>query len=509
VTAEPSRSRRIWQTIYLPSVALALIYVAWAPHTADLAGQTARAELFRRSGFVPYWAGWYSGLSTTGYSLTTPPLLGWFGPAWLGALSIVATALVAAPLLLDARRPRAGAAFVVIAATLNVISGRTTFAVGVVVALAALLATQRRHRMLALVLGLVTTFTSPVAGFLLLVVAAALFLRDSGRRSDALGLGVGVVAGLGFIDWLARGDGGGYQPFTRTSLLMAVGTTLVVAISPVGKRVRAAAVLTVIVLFAVYVVHTPIGSNATRIAVLGAAPAIVAASRSRILLLPAVVVASLLPLSQLHNDLAASHAADDTSRAFVAPLLGALTGDVSLHGYRVEVVDTATHWPSTYLLPQVTLARGWERQVDESRNPLFYGRAPLTAATYRAFLDRNAVGVVALARGVPLDYGATREASLVARGLPYLQEIWSNANWTLYAVDRPLPIVAPPAQVVTLGDTGLTMRVPAAGRYSIRMRWSPYLVASSGTVSRAPGGDVELAAPSAGPVRLHAVWRFP
>jgi hypothetical protein len=178
-------------------------------------------------------------------------------------------------------------------------------------------------------------------------------------------------------------------------------------------------------------------------------------------------------------------------------------------GSRVELVDTATHWPSTYLLPHVALARGWERQVDESRNPIFYGRAPLTATSYRQFLDRNAVGLVAVARGVPFDYGTKDEAALVRGGLPYLHLQWSDAHWQLYTVTQPAPIVASPAVVDCLTDTGLTLRAPGAGRYEVRMRWSPYLVVSGGKVSRASDGDVELTLTSPGTHDLHAVWRIP
>ena len=61
-----SRAKR--SAPYLLAVAFAIGYLIAPPHTADLAAQTARAELFRRSGFVPFWAGWYSGIPTASYS---------------------------------------------------------------------------------------------------------------------------------------------------------------------------------------------------------------------------------------------------------------------------------------------------------------------------------------------------------------------------------------------------------------------------------------------------------
>jgi hypothetical protein len=491
------------------AVVLAGIYVILSPHTADLAAQTARAELFRRSGFVPFWTGWYSGIPTADYSLITPPLLGWFGAVWLGALSIVATSLVAVPLLRDAARPRAGAIFFVMAAFLDVLSGRTTFAVGAVFALAALLAAERRHPVVGVALAMLATAASPVAGVLLMVAATALLLVDRDRRRSAVGIGAGIVFVLGVLAFLSRGDSGGMEPLSRSSLLIAVGTTLVVLIAPVGQRVRAGAAVAVGFLLIVFFVHTPVGANATRIALLCAAPAMVAAARLPLRwLIVGVLVASLFPLAELLNDLPHSHV-QDSSREFVSPLLAQLEGSPAGHDHRVELVDTATHWPSTYLLPDVALARGWERQIDEVRNPLFYGRAPLNAATYRQFLDRNSVGAVAVANGVKLDFGSVAENALIANGLPYLHKVWSDDHWTLYDVTAPTPIVSPTAKVVAISDTGLTVDVPAAGSYTVRMRWSPYLVVDGGEVSRAANGDVNLKLGSGGTHRLHAVWRLP
>jgi hypothetical protein len=491
------------------AVGLAVLYLLFAPHTADLAGQTARAELFRRSGFVPFWTGWYAGITTTGYSLITPPLLGWVGPVLLGALSIVATALIVTPLLRDARRPTTGAIFFVIAATLDVVSGRTTFAIGATLAIAAVLAADRRRLVASFVLALLATAASPVAGVLLLVVAAALLLADPARRLHGVSVGAGVMVMLGAIVVLSRGESGGYEPLTRTSVLIALGTTLVVVIAPVGKRVRAGALATIVLLLVVFFVHSAIGANATRIAVLGAAPTVVAAARlPRRWLIVGVLLPSLLPLAQLQNDASRSRV-HDTSRAYVAPLLARLLAAPDLADHRVELVDTATHWATTYLLPRVSIARGWQRQTDENLNPIFYGRAPLTAASYRAFLDRNAVDFVAVPIGVPLDFGATEEFALVAHALPYLTQVWSNAQWKLYAVSAPMPIVAAPARVLSTSDTGLTLAVPASGSYPLRMRWSPYFVVTGGHVTRAANGDAVLALTGAGMHRLHAVWRLP
>jgi len=198
-----------------------------------------------------------------------------------------------------------------------------------------------------------------------------------------------------------------------------------------------------------------------------------------------------------------------TSRAFTASLHAELLRNPSIVDHRVELVDASLHWPSTYLLPDVMVARGWERQIDEATNPEFYGRAPLTAATYRSFLDRNAVSLVAVAGGVPLDYGVLSEAVLIDDGLPYLTRIWSDAHWTLYSVVQPTPLVSAPATVIGHSDTGVTIQAPSAGQYVLRMRWSPYLVVSGGSIRRGPGNNCTVALQTSGAHRVHAVWRWP
>jgi hypothetical protein len=507
----------------LLAVAAALAYVVIAPRTTDLAAQFARAELFDRSGFVAYWAGWYGGIPTASYSVVTPPLLGLFGAIWLGALMIVASGAASIPLFRDSRRPELAALALVIAAAADVASGRTTFAVGAAVALGAFLAMERNRTAVAAPLAVVSTLASPVAGFLVLVVAGALVVVDRPHRRPALAMVAAVGLALAAIAYLARGSsGGGYEPFSRTSVLIAVLTTLVVVIAPVSARVRGVAVVTVGVLLVLFFVHSPIGANGTRLAVLLAGPAIVASGRRPVgasgrtqrwlgaALVAVIVAAAVLPFAQLYNDLhnARYHG---SSRQFTAGLKARLAADPMMVGHRLELADAYTHWPSTYLLPTVSLARGWERQIDEAQNPLFYGRGghPLTPASYRRFLDRYAVAEVAVAHGVPLEYGSQAEARLIGGGLSYLRPIWRDAHWQLYAVASPTPLVAAPARVLGQSDTGFTVDVPAAGVYPARLRWSPYLVVDGGTVHRSPDGFISLTLRSAGVHRLHAVWQLP
>jgi hypothetical protein len=308
-------------------VLMAVFYVLYAPHTADLAAQTARAELFRNSGYVPFWSGWYAGISTSSYSLVTPPLLGLLGAVGLGVASLLATSVVAGPLVRGARRPLLAGVLLVIAAGLDVISGRATFAAGSAVALLCLLALDRNRPVCSLLLAALATATSPVAGLLVLLAALGVAAADSSRRRSAVTAAAGALAVLAALQLLSIGDGSGYQPFSFLSMLMAVGVAVLVALCPVSARVRAAACVVVVALVAVYFVHSPVGANATRIVVLGAAPAIAGSARlSRRLLVVPVVLASLLPVAQLYNDVHATHH-DGSAKSFAAPLVRQLAAD--------------------------------------------------------------------------------------------------------------------------------------------------------------------------------------
>jgi hypothetical protein len=70
--------------------------------------------------------------------------------------------------------------------------------------------------------------------------------------------------------------------------------------------------------------------------------------------------------------------------------------------------------------------------------------------------------------------------SLVRRGLPYLQAVWSNRNWTLYAVTNPAPVASPPAHVVARDAVSLTASLLEPAKYVVRVRWSRYLTAFHG-----------------------------
>ena len=483
------------------------LYLWHTPQVGDLAVQTTWAQLVHRVGVVPYFAGWYGGVHVGGYSLVTPPVMAAVGVRTLGVVATLATALLAALLLRSARHPRLGAVGFALAALMDLYSGRVTFAAGAAVALAAVLAAERSRPLLAALLAVLAALTSPVAGLFLGLPALVLVVCDRRRRRAGLALGLSAV--LTDLPVAAAFPSGGYEPFARFAMRPALAIPLAAALLPVGRRVRIGLVLAAATVLAAYLVHSPLGSNASRLSILVVVPVVLAAMRGP---LPVtVVVAGLLavwPWHQLHDDLVAAR--DASARpAFVAGLTARLAGDPLARVQRVEIVDPRTHWAEARLVAHhVTMARGWVRQVDERDNPQFYGRAPLTEQTYRAFLDRQAVAFVALPHGVPIDFGSAAEAVLVAGGLPYLSPVWTDAHWTLYAVASPAPVAIGAAHVTSLEDTGVQLAAASAGSVRLALRWSPYLVADGAEVAR-DGDWVLVRIPAAGHYRVHAEWRWP
>ena len=92
------------------------------------------------------------------------------------------------------------------------------------------------------------------------------------------------------------------------------------------------------------------------------------------------------------------------------------------------------------------LARGWERQLDEKANPLFYDGLPLTPERYHRWLRESAVRWVALP-DAPLDYSAEAEARLLERGLPYLRLAHESADWRIWEVRDAAPPASDGARV--------------------------------------------------------------
>jgi hypothetical protein len=145
---------------------------------------------------------------------------------------------------------------------------------------------------------------------------------------------------------------------------------------------------------------------------------------------------------------------------------------------RVEVPPTANHWESAYLATQFELARGWLRQLDTTRDDIFYGDdSPLTPAAYRHWLRRNAISYVALPDAPP-DYSSVAERRLLLRQPSYLDLRWSSPHWRIYAVRDPEPLVDPmgvaAAHTLWVGRQGFGLDVTHPGDFLVRVNFTPY-----------------------------------
>ncbi|WP_326563522.1 hypothetical protein [Micromonospora peucetia] len=580
------RRSRVVAVAAVSAVLLGVAYLTLPPTGSDLAAQVARADFFAAHGLAPVDLRWYGGVQQFGYSLLSQPVMALLGVRVTGALALVAAATAFAALLVrtGVPRPLLGSLVGVLTIAGNLVSGRVTYGLGVAFGLGALLALTlprvpapptntgpdaptdasadgraRRRQFVRLGLAaagaLLASATSPVAGLFVGLAGAALLLTR--RYADGLALGVAAALPLG-LTALLFGDGG-WMNISRTDTVRAVLTSLLVAALVGYRPVRVGALLSAAGVLAASLVHTPVGLNATRLAVMFALPLLAAAARPPARLTawldragaspangsegagrtdvgPAGAAGSTRPAETARAGAAGGTRArggvalavllaavcwwqppvspadlrsvdDPTSRAaYFAPLRAFLDGQ-RITG-RVEVPPTRNYWEAASL-SGVPLARGWLRQADIDRNPIFFttvpGAAgtgvPLTAASYRDWLTDNAVQFVAVP-DAPLSWVGRAEAELVAGGLPYLTPVWSGPHWRVWAVTDPTPIVGAPAELVAQDGASVTFRAPAAGTVPVRVRHNRWLTASGGATVAADGGWTAVTVPRAGQYRL-------
>jgi hypothetical protein len=170
----------------------------------------------------------------------------------------------------------------------------------------------------------------------------------------------------------------------------------------------------------------------------------------------------------------------------------------------VEIPPTRDYWEAAYL-GDVPLARGWLRQADIDRNPLFFADIPgaggtgvaLTPASYQTWLAEGAVQFVAVP-DAELTWSGRPEATLVQSGLPYLSEIWQGEHWHLYRVTGAQPIVAAPATLVAQDAVSVTFVAESASNVVLRVRHYHWLKASGGAVVESSGGWTLVRVPEPG-----------
>jgi hypothetical protein len=551
------RARRWAPPAWTITAALGLIYVIAAPPSSDLAAAGYRSDLFARAGFTLWDNGWYAGHHLLAYSLLAPGLGSLLGPQLLTALAAtLATALFAALVAerFPARAARLAALWFAVGVSVELLTNRVAFDLGLALGLGSLLLAARScsrtsaHRAgarralaaSALALAVLCALASPVAGAFLALTALAWMLAETvggGRgavsRSDGDGRAGGrwtsamgarglalplVVAALTPVALLAIAfPEGGTQPFVASAFYPALAVVLLIAaaIPPQQRVLRTGTLLYALVLIGAYAIPTAVGGNADRLGALVAGPVLAlalagaggAAGRRWWALL---ALAPLLLYWQVRAPIAdfATAASDQsTERSYYQPLLRELR-ELGI-GYgarpaRIEVVATRNHAEARWVADRVAIARGWERQLDVGRNGLFYARSrSLGAARYGVWLSEEAVSYVALPDAT-LDYSARAEARVVRSAPGYLREVWRSRHWRLFAVVAARPLAQPPSTLARLGSDWFTLRTPAAGTYTVRVRFTPYweLASGHGCVRRGPGDWTQVQTRGAGSVRV-------
>jgi hypothetical protein len=259
-----------------------------------------------------------------------------------------------------------------------------------------------------------------------------------------------------------------------------------------------------------YLIASPIGTNVERLLGLAGPPVLLAAVLAggvarilRALLAAALVFNAYWLADKTEDDLVVSN--DVPAWAAHTDGVVAALERLGADRTRVEVVPARNHREATALAPHVNMARGWNRQLDVERGRLFYDGS-LSPATYRAWLDRWAVGLVVLHHGKP-DGPAEGEAAIVRGEPPWLERVWRDADWTVYRVRDAVPLVAAPASVVGGDDAELVVRMPRAGSVTVRVAYSPWLRAKGACV-RPDGAWTRLTVPRAGEYRLDSAYRL-
>lgn len=499
--AERSRLRRIdWWRLgpTLLTTALAVVYVIAKPRSPDLAAHIFRAELFGREGFTLWNGQWYGGHHTPAYSVLSPPLVWLLGPQVTGGLAAIGATACFTELVrrhFGTSRYRWGALWFGLGSASLMATNRLPFALGTAFALAAMLALQRDRRLLAPFLAVLAAISSPVAGLFAAMagVAYGLAARGEGvpvKRVDGAALAAGglippVLLTVAFPE-------GGYAPFPFTAYvaipLFAVAALVI--LPRTERTLRLGVILYALGASLAIVVDTAMGGNAVRLGALIGGPLLACAMSGRIRrpVVPIVLLFATLMVWQW------SAAARDLYKAATDPVAEASYFD-PVREYlrllpdqrRVEIPFTLGHWEGAEVASDFPLARGWLRQLDTGRNPIFYKGDNLNQLTYANWLSENAVRYVALPDAKP-DTSAYREVALIERGLPYLRLRASFEHWRIYEVTLPTPVVISRGradiQLEQLGSDQVLLRVRRPGSALVRVRWTPYWLAKGGCVER-------------------------
>lgn len=502
---------------WLPAVALssflALLMLIWSPPVGDLAAQVFRTELFQRAGLAIWNGSWYGGHYTLTYSLLFPPLAALLGPQLVGMLAVVASSYLFDRLVRDRWGVEARWATLWFAAGVVTLlaDGQLTFALGVAFGLAALRCLQLDRTAPALLTAAACPLASPVAGAFLagvLIVGAV----EPGRRPRLLPLGAGALALFITVAPNVAFPEAGHFPFVFSSyiaipLWCAGALLLTQGVRDEERQLRRVIAGYLLASTLIWLTPNAMGGNAVRLGALFGGPLLAAVLLSRRprpaiptwlfapLLVLAIAGSLYWQLTASVTQIARSVGDPSTTSAYFHPAARWLRAH-GADGTRIEVPPTANHWESAYLAPKFELARGWLRQLDTTRDDLFYKDKALTAASYGAWLRANAISYVALP-DAPLDYSSQEERRLILGDPSYLDLRFQSEHWRIYAVRDPKPLVAPlgaaAAETRWIGRQGFALDVKRPGEFLVRVNFTPYWSISRGSGCILRRGDWTVA----------------
>ena len=498
----------------LASVALLL---GW--RGVDQAAQTYRVAQFHLHGLMLWDSGWYAGNFPLGYSVLFPPVAGIFGLQVMAVASAVVATWSFDRLIRSylGARPL-GTWYFAISTLLPVTIGQWPFLAGEAAGLLALVCLRRGLRPAAIGLGLLSALFSPLAAAFLAMVLLAWAFYNSHRRGWIIATAAASLVVIGVLGLLFPGTGP--FPFPWTSLLPTemLCLTVLTPLVQTTPAVRLGALLYAVSSLFSFVVPNPLGGNAPRLAasigipllacfVTAPGPALTRLtqsglgsrlagriSRGRSVLLPGrwrylavVLVAPFAAWQWAPWDgiITSPTPAGFTEQAFYTPLLSELAR-LSPDPVRVEIPPTLDHWESAYVAPHVSLARGWERQLDIADNPIFYTPGALSPAAYEAWLDAEGITYVALPNA-PLDYAARAEGALLQSGqLSDLTQVWSSRHWKVWRVTSNPGLVSGPGVVTSLVPDHLTVSASAPGTITVRVRYTRFWAVTAGSACVGP-----------------------
>jgi hypothetical protein len=457
---------------------------------------------------------WYGGEPLPGYSVLYPPISAALGIGATGLLAVVVAAWAAGRLVTRLSRWRSIGYHVAVAIGLaeSLLIGQIPFLLGVAAGLCALLALERRRPVVAIGLAAACSLASPLAGGFLLLAAPAFAVSLGWRRALPL-----VAASSGVLVSLITGGSGPYPCRWQDAAAVLVFAVLLVAFtSGADRAMRCFAACYAAAGILVFVAPNPVGGNITRLGKLIALPLLFMLMSRGSAARPArparpvrarrVAVAAALavtwPLVPFVS--AIERGAGDPSQhaSYYAGLIGFLRTQPAAEG-RLEIPFTREHWESLWVAKSFPLARGWERQTDLKYNSVLY--RPLTAASYRRWLDANSVALVALP-DVPIDFGGRAEAALLRHPPSYLRLVWHDQHWRVWRVRGARPLVAGAARLRKLGPASFTLDFTRPGSATVGIHANGLWEITSGRacVAATADGWIQVRARSPGLVTARA-----